>query len=1659
MANITKIYEVKLQGQGVVLADMKKVNKEFDDARKRWKQLKDLISQGGLSSGDATKYKEEMNQAKLETERLRQETIRLKNETLALNNANKQQTAEQKRSREETRNSTSEWKLLLKQLNEARTNAKNLGVKFGIDSSEFKTAQAEVTALDSKVKQIESRLGQFQRNVGNYPGNQMLQGLNKNTLESLVKSGLGNVIATQLNEAKNRVRDLDAELSVLKNKLDAVKTNGTGDLEAIQREIIENRNAASQFSSAINRIQTDLRNTGTIGAQVTNNLKNYFKNLKGEITGFLVGYLSFNTAIAKTQELVQNTYELSDSVTSMEVELQKAAGGAQSLVDKLAQLDTRTNLKELVNIGNIAIKAGVDENDLAGVVSGIDKIKTAFGKDFGDVETGTESLVKLINVFENGRVTEQQMLRTGNAVRTLANESVASVPFLNDFAKRMAGLKGISEITLPAVLGLASGFEQYGQSAETSSTALVRIIPKLASDTEKFAKFAKMTKKEFSDLINTNPAEALIRVAEGITKDKAGIEELIQSLGDSELAKKGGAGIVTALGVLGKNSETFRKSIKSAGDAYKDTSNITDAFDKKNQNLAAGMDKLKKSFTDMGNNKNLQAFLRGAIVLITAITGAIGAIPLTGWITLITLLTLAYWKNIEALAVSISQTIVYAARTVIGNALITASNILIRAQTLALLAANAAWRVLNATVVLFYSVIPGLRAAWISLNIAMATTPIGWILGGIIALGGAIALLSARTESSAESMKKQGNAMKQSAMDMKLNSELTKKVTDATVDTIAKIEILTRILKDNTIALSTKKIALQELININPQYLNALTLENVKTAEGTKILEAYRKKILEVARAKAVESLVQEKQKKLVELEMKATDDANAKLEADKYKNKVFDSRSWGEFARGVGGMIGIGPGDAEDVYNNNLKERIDLQKQINTLTKEQVQNVAKGTTNGFTENKGSSVPSRTLAALREEIQALTAEFDAAEIGSKRYNELDKQIKQKQAYLDSLTKTEKKASDKGSRLTGTQKDYIRDLEANKNNELSVLEKSFMQGSIQEDDYLKKSLASNNKYYDAKIAYLKKGNAEERKQESQAQLDKIKATKETNEKLYNITKKRFDDELKNEEDAIVKKRDLVINSPYSNEQEKLDAEKSYYEESTSMQISYNQKLLDLQSQYSKGSIEETNSLFRAVKEKLDAENKNNREYRIKATRVSFKVVDETTEDLANSNEMLSASDRKLVLQSKELSNAQKKIELQKISARLELQNTNAELGSVIAKIRLLELEMQKRELNNDEMREFNKLLKERQKLEGQKAEAEQNYKDSKSTVSSGIPGSGVSGLASSLTKSISGKDGKFMIGDKDYSEQAGLVIAESFNIAQQAMNDYFDAERARIEQSKQLAYERIDIETQQLQRFAQSSSERESIERQANEKKKKADKEAGEKLKKTKKAEARIAFLVELGNIWSTVMQLGPIAGPIFGAILSTLATVRFASTMANIDKVQYGFGGQFKKRFGTGGRLDNGSYHSENNGMPIINPKTNEVEAFIEKDEAIINKNSMKDQSTYTVTGTPSQIASKINSIGGGVDWDGGATMKKFMKGGTYLGSNLQPPIFRSYYEKASSTFGNTGNLDRLDRIEQSIEELAAIQKKESMRKTYVVQRDITNSQNESKKQSEIATL
>ena len=78
---------------------------------------------------------------------------------------------------------------------------------------------------------------------------------------------------------------------------------------------------------------------------------------------------------------------------------------------------------------------------------------------------------------------------------------------------------------------------------------------------------------------------------------------------------------------------------------------------------------------------------------------------------------------------------------------------------------------------------------------------------------------------------------------------------------------LISVINDNTIALNGRKEALKELIALSPQYLEGLTLENLKTAEGKKLLDSYVDSLQSKAELQAAQDVSAESNKTVLNLQ------------------------------------------------------------------------------------------------------------------------------------------------------------------------------------------------------------------------------------------------------------------------------------------------------------------------------------------------------------------------------------------------------------------------------------------------------------------------------------------------------------------------------------------------------------------------------------------------------------------------------------------------------------------------------------------------------------------------------------------------------------------------------------------------------------------------
>lgn len=353
-------------------------------------------------------------------------------------------------------------------------------------------------------------------------------------------------------------------------------------------------------------------------------LSGFWKDVKAVAFGTIIGntvQAGVDKLIGYFQGIVSGNAQLSDSMA----DIQKATGLNEDQVKRLnkslSSIDTRTKAKDLreiaIGLGQIG-EAVTKEN-----IENIDKIVVALGDEF---EGGAKQITTELGILRNnlrdiktGNYGED-VLHIGNAMNVLGAEGLATAPVVTDIANRLSGVAGTFNLTSGQILGTAATFQELGIASERGSTAFTKLLQKMSTETATYADIAGMSIQEFTKLVNTDMLAALMKVAEGARKAGSNNVEFGKVLKELD-ADGSGAGEV--LSKLASNSELLSAKIKLATGALKESSSITEEFDKKNNNLAASLEKISKKINSWFTNSALAGFLTGIITGFGKLIGAI----------------------------------------------------------------------------------------------------------------------------------------------------------------------------------------------------------------------------------------------------------------------------------------------------------------------------------------------------------------------------------------------------------------------------------------------------------------------------------------------------------------------------------------------------------------------------------------------------------------------------------------------------------------------------------------------------------------------------------------------------------------------------------------------------------------------------------------------------------------------------------------------------------------------------------------------------------------------------------------------------------------------------------------------------------------------------
>lgn len=1624
---VEKIYNLKTIGYDVVDKQLVKLATDFENIKKA-KQSAEGKLLNTSDTAEIKKFSEEIAKLKIQEQQLRVERQQMLNEQKAANIARQEEIRLQKA---KVQGNISEEGSIVRIRQQIRELNAALILKNQKGSSTI-NFQGEILSIDqavAKLKQLTAAEQEFRRQ---FAKDQTLVGeYTTGIVNAFKQMGLDELVGGQITRTKDKLNSLNTDFDRLQKELQETKAAGKA-TETIEIQMIENRNEVIKLDTELVRLRTDLRGTGDVGNQVSTAIGKGFTALKGQIASFAFQFVGIAAIISKAQQGIQDAKLSSDATTDLQIQLGQTAEEAEKLNEALRNIDTRTTLLGLQEIANVALKAGVAAENIAAVTEAIDKTKVAFGKDFGSIEQGTETFAKLINIFfEDGEITGDRILKIGNSIRALANETVASVPFITDFSGRMAGLKQISNVTLPDILGLGAGFEEFKQSAEVSSTALVKVIPKLASDIEKFAKIAGLANDEFRELLTATPIEALLKVSEGLVAGRGNVEEFANTLADAGID----AGrVTTIIATLGGKADIFRERIKRAGETIQDTGAITDAFAKKNTNLASQMDKLNKVFSDFFASKTFQVIL-GAISSVLLII--IGNLPII--ISLVTLLTVA-WVAQNATLISLR------AQLILYNLGIGANLILLNLLRIAQLAYNAALFLLNGVLA---AVTASLRVFGITLT--ATTGPLAVILTLAALLGTAFLGLS-------KAMGKAEVALTDNIRRMRALNEVNNESRKIYTDQISKIDAWVAIIKSGATSADTKRKAVDELIKTNARFSSVIKDNVIDLKELEKAYGDVTTAIKLQAKAQASAKLTAERKQKVDEIALirQIIESGAAVNNGSVDLNDLTESQVEQLFKIGgvkqaktapsgarqpiktdasgkvISGEIGIGASRFDfakliDALNNeeqlaikNFQAFVDIQQKSDKL-------VDKFLASGAGAKQTFEVD---IAALKKDIEQLDKDISGFQ-GTR--NDLQKKIadrNRKQKELDKLLGKEKAGSDRGSRLTGEQKDAFKDIDALRDKEIADIRIRFQQRQVEEENYLLTVFRINREAIDDKLKLLKGANAEERKQIAELKLDKITQEQDTNNKIFELRSKTLKQQLEQEIANIKLQEAAVEQDPTASATERAQAKLDSDTQILALQEKFNADIDKLEKDLSQNTLtntKESADAIRKTKEQILADQKAVAQGRL--TDIADAGAKQRAEIIANYEKL-----RRDIITNDKLTASQRAKALEKLA---KLHRVTI-LSSEEAQLRI--------EMENIQFLYDNFLISEKEFLE-KRADLEKKHTENEEAKID-LSAIGINLPSDSESQRILSERLAKAFGFKEQSAEAQLLgeaISQTFDLATEAMNNYFDAERDRIQENLQLQLDRLEMEKEQVIARAQSQEEIESIEKQFAAKKRKAEIEAGEQLKKTRKSEAKIALATELANIAASAATAGVFAPVLYG-VLAALALGRYALRVSEINREKFAKGGAPTEK---GGQAK-GRSHAQG-GIPF-NYEAEDKELFI------VNKKSALDNKVRTITGTNKQIASMINEIGGGVSFAKGAKQTMFAAGGI-IGDVLQPPILTA---SSFNTINNSGGLTKEDLeefMEAIIDRTDATDRRIDRLQVEQVTNTVTNAQKKQVKQSSIGTL
>lgn len=384
------------------------------------------------------------------------------------------------------------------------------------------------------------------------------------------------------------------------------------DPKAYAEKVKEQNTLISQYikqSSVVNSVSKELKayhehqkDINKAALQGQNLMSKFLGSATGNIAKGVVSGSFIVKGIEKLAELLPGLISGSGKLSDELSDVQKQTGiyGKElgNLNEELkTELDTRTKLEELRKFAALAGKNGFEtKDDVLAFVRAADVINVALGEDLkGNTEDVINEIGKITKIFNLDKEfgIEKGMLKVASAINTVGASSEANEGYLVEWAKDFAGIAPNAKVSIADTLGLAAAMDITGQSSALSTTNIGKMMIAMGKDVPYFAKLAKSSVKDFSDLLQTDGNAAFIKVLEGAKSTTNGVEGLAKTLDAMGIEGTEGAQI---LGVLTNNLDLVKQQQAIANAEMAKGTSVLEEFNVKNNNTAAILEKIGKMY-------------------------------------------------------------------------------------------------------------------------------------------------------------------------------------------------------------------------------------------------------------------------------------------------------------------------------------------------------------------------------------------------------------------------------------------------------------------------------------------------------------------------------------------------------------------------------------------------------------------------------------------------------------------------------------------------------------------------------------------------------------------------------------------------------------------------------------------------------------------------------------------------------------------------------------------------------------------------------------------------------------------------------------------------------------------------------------------------------